>query len=87
MKRLIAVFAIAFAVVTGSVTTTVLSSPQAKAEHVLHCFYLRLTKMRRLMNVRLLTPRVDVRQRTWLASRPYNATTAGYDNYMKLHIS
>ena len=47
MKRLIAVFAIAFAVVTGSVTTTVLSSPQAKAEHVLHCFYLRLTRRRR----------------------------------------
>ncbi len=32
MKRLIAVFAIALAVVTGSVTTTMLSSPQAKAE-------------------------------------------------------
>jgi bifunctional DNA-binding transcriptional regulator/antitoxin component of YhaV-PrlF toxin-antitoxin module len=55
--------------------------------HVLHCFYLRLTRMRRLMNVRLLTPRVDVRQRTWLASRPYNVTSAGYDNYMKLYIS
>ena len=32
MKRLIAVFAIAFAVVTGSVATNVLSSPQAKAD-------------------------------------------------------
>jgi len=32
MKRLIVVFAIAFAVVTGSVATTVLSLPQAKAD-------------------------------------------------------
>ena len=40
-----------------------------------------------LSHVRLLTPRVDVRQKIWLARRPYNVTSAGYDNYMKLYIS